>query len=119
MQRSPEEIAKAASIWIKYGVISPITFCILAILAHHYEIITSNTILVIGAVIALITCFVWWFWALKVIVDLSSLNSITKNALTDIKEYVIIMSQEVKEQRSLYDILKKEIAEEKKRNKKK
>jgi len=112
--RSPETIARHAKIWIKYGVISPLLFACFAFIAFHYNILDVTALLLIGASIAIVTCFVWWFWALGVIIDMTSMNSNAKYALTDIKKLVRMTHKELTEQRTLYTILKEEIEKEKK-----
>jgi hypothetical protein len=109
--RNEEAIIKSARIWIRYGVISPLIFIAFAWCAYHFKIIHVDILMLIGASVAIFTCFVWWFWALRVIIDLSAMTGSAKNALTDIKNLVIMTNKEVKEQRNLYDVLKKEISE--------
>jgi hypothetical protein len=116
--RNPETIARHARIWIKYGVISPLVFILFSGLATYTGYLSVDTLTFIGIAVAGFTCFVWWFWALAVIIDLSSLSSTARNALTEMKELVIMTHDEVKEQRSLYDILKKEIEKDKRKKEK-
>jgi hypothetical protein len=109
--RQQEAIIKSARIWIRYGVVSPLLFIAFSWCAYHFDIIHVNLLLLAGASVAIITCFVWWFWALRVIIDLSAITGNAQNALTDIKNLVIMTNNEVKEQRNLYDVLKREIKE--------
>ena len=113
--RNEEAIIKSARIWIKYGVISPLIFIAFAWLSYHFKIIHVDALMFIGASVAVLTCFVWWFWALRVIIDLSDMSNSARNALTDIKNIVTMVNEDVKEQRNLYDVLKKEIEEKNKR----
>ena len=113
--RNEQAIIKSARTWIRYGVISPLIFIAFAWISYHFKIIHVDTLVLIGGSVAVLTCFVWWFWALRVIIDLSDMTDSARNALTDIKNLVIMTNNEVKEQRSLYDVLKKEIDNQPKR----
>lgn len=116
--RSPEEIAKDAKIWIKYGVISPVIFIIFAFVTYHFNLLDIDILVLLAGGVAVLTCFVWWFWALGVIIDLSAMSGKAGNALTDIKSLVIMLNKDVREQRDLYDILKKEMSEKSKKKSK-
>lgn len=107
--RSSATIEKSAKIWVRYGICAPIIFSTVAFIALFTESVDTNHVLVVGVVVALVTCFVWWFWALSVIIDLTQMNKIAKNALTDIKDLVIMTNVELREQRNLYDLLKDEV----------
>ena len=91
--------------WMRFGVATPILFLLLSL----YLIYNGTPLYVLYWTVGIISaavCFVWWMWALLVIIRLVEMNSLAGNALTEMREDVKLIAHEVREsKRDLFILL--------------
>lgn len=109
MQQTCQEIEKIieqSNRWIKFGLAFPVVFIAIAMILNMYEVVNLLHVAYIAAGISGLVCFVWWFWALRVIVKMGELNKVARNDLTEVAKDVRMMTREVREaNQNLYVIL--------------
>ena len=108
MKKTAQDIDNLTSqcqIWMRFGVATPILFLLLSL----YLISTGTPIYVLywtAGIMSAAICFVWWMWALLVIIQLIKMNSLAGNALTEMREDVKLIAHEVREsKRDLFILL--------------
>lgn len=109
MQKISEEIdhiIAQSNKWIKFGITAPAVFFSVAFILNSYDIVDIMKLAYCAIGITVIICFVWWFWALRVIVKMGELNKQARKDLTDVAKDVKMMTSEVREaNQNLYVIL--------------
>jgi len=92
--------------WMIFGGVSPILFTLLFGILFYSNILKADQIIYVAIAFAVVVCFVWWFWVLKVIVALSQLNLKANKDLTEMRDDVKIIAHEVRESaRDLFVLL--------------
>lgn len=84
-----ESYAQQATAWKFYGVITPIFF-IIVFLSFHLMTDSSYNIMILGWVLFIVSCLLWWFWTIKILQTLMSSNielyNMIKTLLSDVNE---------------------------------
>jgi cobalamin biosynthesis protein CobD/CbiB len=83
--------------WMIFGALSPVLFSLSFVILFYFNIIDISYIVYVAVAFAIVICFVWWFWALKVIVEMSELNLQANKDLTEMRKDVKIIAHEVRE----------------------
>jgi len=103
-----EKIIEQSNRWIKFGLTFPVIFIAIAMILNMYEVVNLLHVAYVAAGISGLVCFVWWFWALRVIVKMGELNKHAREDLTEVAKDVKMMTREVREaNQNLYVILAK------------
>lgn len=103
-----ENIIEQSNRWIKFGITFPVVFIAIAMILNMYEVVNLLHVAYVAAGISGLVCFVWWFWALRVIVKMGELNKHAREDLTEVAKDVKMMTREVREaNQNLYVILAK------------
>lgn len=84
-----ESYGQQATAWKFYGVITPIFF-IIVFLSFNLMTDSSYDIMILGWVLFIVSCLLWWFWTIKILQSLMSSNielyDMIKNLLGEISE---------------------------------
>ena len=103
-----ENIIEQSNRWIKFGITFPVVFIAIAMILNMYEVVNLLHVAYVAAGISGLVCFVWWFWALRVIIKMGELNKHAREDLTEVAKDVKMMTREVREaNQNLYVILAK------------
>lgn len=91
-----QRIIEQSATWIKFGVAAPLFFLASSLLANRFFTVPLEFFLWTSGVLTIVVCFVWWFWALKVIIAMGNMNKHAALDLTEMKNDVKMMASEVK-----------------------
>ena len=92
-----EKVIVQSTKWIKFGIISPLVYFAVAIGLNYLGWIDISDTVVVGLLITGVVCFIWWFWALRVIIELASMNQKATKDLTNTISSIRIVRKEVNE----------------------
>jgi len=105
-EKKIQETISESNKWMIFGALSPVFFLLLFGILFYFNIVDITYIVYVAVAFAIVICFVWWFWALKVIVEMSELNLQANKDLTEMREDVKIIAHEVREStRDLFVLL--------------
>jgi ABC-type bacteriocin/lantibiotic exporter with double-glycine peptidase domain len=89
-----EKIGLQAKAWKFYGIITP-SFFVIVFLSFHFMTNQTLNLIILGWVLFILSCLVWWFWTIRIFQSLMTSNKELYSMIKSVAEDVIEVKKNV------------------------
>jgi hypothetical protein len=91
-----EKIGLQAKVWKFYGIITP-AFFVIVFLSFHFMTNQTLNLIILGWVLFIVSCLIWWFWTIKIFQSLIDSNKLLFKMVKSVAEDVVEVKENINE----------------------
>lgn len=91
-----ELIIKQARVWALYGKTIPFFMILSAISLYLINADVSPVVLYLSWSVFIIVCLIWWFWVIKVLLEITQMFQTVISMIREIRSNLIVVRDDIK-----------------------